>query len=233
MLFRLKNTANTFKNLANSQWQIAKKRMTICYPLSATPYILLTLLSLSLFSCNKKDYDPVPEDYESLFPWKGIEKPENSYEDMSVRTCNPNMALANYRYMGVDLEDSREYTITLTTTFTEAPSSFFISDSKYEVRYIDANKNIKVIGTNPANSSLSTLLRNGQPHTIEFKVRSGYPMYLSVNGLGNRASNIKATIRAVSSDGLIIVSPLSTEQYQNQEGVVQLTNPYCEYIILP
>ncbi|CEN49916.1 hypothetical protein CCAN2_2010060 [Capnocytophaga canimorsus] len=36
------------------------------------------------FSCNVKDSDPAEEDYSKLFPWKGIEKPENAYEDMNI-----------------------------------------------------------------------------------------------------------------------------------------------------
>ena len=76
-------------------------------------------------------------------------------------------------------------------------------------------------------------MENGKEFTKTFEVNSGYPMYLLVNGGGERESRIKASISAISTDGLVNVPILSTEQYQNEEGPNPLPNPYCEYIILP
>lgn len=76
-------------------------------------------------------------------------------------------------------------------------------------------------------------MRNGEVLTLSFKVRSGFPMYLSVNGIGPRGSDVKASIKAVSTDGLIEIPELKTELYQHGEGPRKLLHPYCEYIILP
>lgn len=57
---------------------------------------------------------------------------------------------------------------------------------------------------------------------ITYTVHSGFPLYLAVSGAGPRGSNIKASIKAVSSDGLIEVPNLETEQYQNKEGIIGL-----------
>ncbi len=74
---------------------------------------------------------------------------------------------------------------------------------------------------------------NGEKLEISFNVHSGFPLYLSVSGEGPRSSNIRASITAVSTDGLIEIPSLQTEQYQNEEGINPLRYPYCEYLILP
>lgn len=76
-------------------------------------------------------------------------------------------------------------------------------------------------------------MTNGQKLEIKFKAYSGFPLYLSVTGVGPRNSSIKASIKAVSTDGLIEIPELKTEQFQNEEGPNMLRHPYCEYIILP
>ena len=76
-------------------------------------------------------------------------------------------------------------------------------------------------------------MTNGRKLEIKFKAYSGFPLYLSVTGVGPRNSSIKASIKAVSTDGLIEIPELKTEQYQNEEGPNMLRHPYCEYIILP
>ncbi|TYK33627.1 hypothetical protein [Bacteroides pyogenes] len=74
---------------------------------------------------------------------------------------------------------------------------------------------------------------NGQKLEFKFKAYSGFPLYLSVTGVGPRNSSVKASIKAVSTDGLIEIPELKSEQYQNEEGPNMLKHPYCEYIILP
>lgn len=76
-------------------------------------------------------------------------------------------------------------------------------------------------------------MTNGKKLEIKFKAYSGFPLYLSVTGVGPRNSSIKASIKAVSTDGLIEIPELKSEQYQNEEGPNMLKHPYCEYIILP
>ena len=62
---------------------------------------------------------------------------------------------------------------------------------------------------------------------------SGFPMFLQVKGGGPSNSSVRATISAVSNDGLTIVRPLHVEQFQNEEGINLIKNPFCGYIILP
>ena len=90
-----------------------------------------------------------------------------------------------------------------------------------------------VAGSDANDDTLTYHLIKGQEFTKTFSVKSGYPMYLLVNGEGDRGSAIKASITAVSTDGLIVVPTLSTDQSQNREGPNRIDSPYCEYIILP
>lgn len=195
--------------------------------------LLFFISTLLFWGCNVGHHDPAEEDYQTLFPWKGIEKPESGYEDMNIRQCDPEMALHNYRYLGVTIDNPREYLVTLTCSFTEAPPTFFSSHSRYEIKYIDENKNLKIIGSNPNATHLTHRLTSQKEYSVSFTAKSGYPLFLSVNGVGNRASSVKAKITAVSKDNLIQVPELSTEINQNQEGLVKITDPYCEYVVLP
>ena len=86
---------------------------------------------------------------------------------------------------------------------------------------------------NNGKTALSNVMFNGEKLEISFNVHSGFPLYLSVSGEGPRSSNIRASITAVSTDGLIEIPSLQTEQYQNEEGINPLRYPYCEYLILP
>lgn len=194
-------------------------------------YLLLAGL-LGIFSCNVKDEDPAEEDYDKLFPLKPIEKPESAYEDMKIRLCDPDEALQNYRYPGVTLADEREYEITLKCKYRDGQDPF-ASASRFVVRFIGADKNIKTVGSNSVDSSLNFKMEKNKEFVFTYKVKSGFPMYLSVNGVGDRGSGVNASITAVSSDGLVVIPTLSTEQNQNREGPNRIPEPYCEYIILP
>ena len=77
------------------------------------------------------------------------------------------------------------------------------------------------------------LLKNGEEQKITFQAMSGFPMFLQVKGGGPSNSSVRATISAVSNDGLTIVRPLHVEQFQNEEGINLIKNPFCGYIILP
>lgn len=180
-------------------------------------------------ACNPRPMDTLEEDYAKIFPDKGIEKPDISYEDMVQRFCDPEQPLKLYKYPGVEIPNSRTYTVTLTCLFNEGSGDY---KSKYEIRYIDEDKNIKTIGTDEY-AEPNHILEDGQKMIKVFKVKSGYPMYLSVNGVGSRDSNILASIKAQSDDGIIVTPELGTIQYQNNEGPNKIDNPYCYYIILP
>lgn len=199
---------------------------------------MICLLVLS--SCNPIIDDQfVEEDYEKLFPIKDIEKPENKRGELNVQLCDPSQALKDYKYPGVETPTDPElYKVTLTCTFEEKDiNNVFIDDvtSLYEVKYINENKELTIVrcGKLSEGNSKPNTMYNGRTFSISFNVKSGYPMYLSISGAGPRGSNIKANIKAVSSDGLIEIPVLESIHYQNKEGIINLQNPYCEYLILP
>lgn len=195
-----------------------------------------------ILSCNRQEQDPIQEDYDKLFPFAGIDKPDNIKGDMIVKPCDPDLALEQYKYPGEEDPGAvDEYEVILTCTFSELDNAGdFVSKptAKYTVSYINEHKQLVVIPCESAvssgdNEGTPDAMRNGIPKEIRYRVRSGFPMYLSVNGVGPRNSNIKASIKAVSTDGLVEIPELKTEQYQNEEGPNKLRNPYCEFIILP
>lgn len=87
-------------------------------------------------------------------------------------------------------------------------------------------------GDNYSGNSCS-LVKNKNLDSIQFKVTSGYPMYLSVSGYGPRNSGVEASISATADDGSIEIPIISTKQVQNNDGSAQLQEPLCQYIILP
>ena len=96
-------------------------------------------------------------------------------------------------------------------------------------------RRVRYKGTHPRRfeEKYINVMSNGEELEITFEVYSGFPLYLSVSGVGPRNSNVRASIKAVSADGLIELPELRTEQYQNEEGPNMLKHPYCEYFILP
>ncbi|MGR4858217.1 hypothetical protein ABLT32_03885 [Bacteroides pyogenes] len=159
--------------------------------------------------------------------------------------------------------DREEYDITLECSFQEIArdgSSFVeLVTALYKVKYINAEKELVTItcaknageenpeedeeeesgeddketGKKDGEETAEKKMVNGEKLTIKFKAYSGFPLYLCVTGVGPRNSSVKARIKAVSTDGLIEIPELKTEQYQNEEGPNMLKHPYCEYIILP
>ncbi len=193
--------------------------------------IAILLMGIVFYSCNPDNNSvELEEDYEKLFPWQGIDKPESAYEDMDIKTCNTEQLLNNYRDLSKDILNKRTYLVTVECSFKEG---LFSSGSRYEIRYIDKDKKIKAIGTKSTQEGITHILKSEEVYKKTFKVESGYPMYLFLNGGGNRFSNVKAKITAKSEDGLVVVPILSVEQYQNKMGFNNIENPYCEYIILP
>ncbi len=201
-------------------------------------YVLMGLTLLTM-SCSRSSEEYVEEDYEKLFPFPGIEKPKVSYEDQIVQLGDPDAPVSDYVYPGVEItENVREYKVTLTCSFNEVDilgqlvSKDDIS-SRYTVRYITPDKQLRVISSNIHEETANVFLTNSKEQTITFTAKSGYPMYLCVNGVGPRGSSIKATISAISEDGFTIVKPLSVNEHQNEEGIDKIKAPFCGYIILP
>ena len=196
----------------------------------------LTLLTMS---CSRSSEEYVEEDYEKLFPFPSIEKPKVSYEDQIVQLGDPDAPVSDYVYPGVEItENVREYKVTLTCSFNEVDilGQLVGKDdisSRYTVRYITPDKQLRVISSNIHEETANVFLTNSKEQTITFTAKSGYPMYLCVNGVGPRGSSIKATISAISEDGFTIVKPLSVNEHQNEEGIDKIKAPFCGYIILP
>lgn len=196
----------------------------------------LTLLTMS---CSRSSEEYVEEDYEKLFPFPGIEKPKVSYEDQIIQLGDPDAPVSDYVYPGVEItENVREYKVTLTCSFNEVDilGQLVGKDdisSRYTVRYITPDKQLRVISSNIHEETADVFLTNSKEQTITFTAKSGYPMYLCVNGVGPRGSSIKATISAISEDGFTIVKPLSVNEHQNEEGIDKIKTPFCGYIILP
>ena len=226
-------------------------------------YIWTICLLLICSCNTVKEDTIINEEYEKLFPPKEIEKPENKRGDLVVQLCDPELALENYKYPGTELPgDREEYDITLECSFEEIGKDgthVETATARYKVKYINDKKELITItcaknageenpeedeeeeseeneedtGKRDDKEATHPKMVNGGELTITFKAYSGFPLYLSVTGVGPRNSSVKASIKAVSTDGLIEIPELKTEQYQNEEGPNMLKHPYCEYIILP
>ena len=196
-------------------------------------------LALLAVSCSRSSEDYAEEDYNKLFPFGGIEKPKVSYEDQVVQLGDPYASVSDFVYPGVEItQNVRTYKVTLTCSFKEqsfAGESGTTDkiDSRYVIRYIDADKKLRTIGTDRRAQGTDFLLTKNMEHIVTFKARSGFPMFLWVNGVGPQNSSVHATISAVSEDGFTIVKPLAVHEYQNQEGIDKIKAPFCAYIILP
>ncbi|QUB76943.1 MULTISPECIES: hypothetical protein [Prevotella] len=196
-------------------------------------------LALLAVSCSRSSEDYAEEDYNKLFPFGGIEKPKVSYEDQVIQLGDPYASVSDFVYPGVEItQNVRTYKVTLTCSFKEqsfAGESGTTDkiDSRYVIRYIDADKKLRTIGTDRRAQGTDFLLTKNKEHIVTFKARSGFPMFLWVNGVGPQNSSVHATISAVSEDGFTIVKPLAVHEYQNQEGIDKIKAPFCAYIILP
>lgn len=196
-------------------------------------------LALLAVSCSRSSEDYAEEDYNKLFLFGGIEKPKVSYEDQVVQLGDPYASVSDFVYPGVEItQNVRTYKVTLTCSFKEqsfAGESGTTDkiDSRYVIRYIDADKKLRTIGTDRRAQGTDFLLTKNKEHIVTFKARSGFPMFLWVNGVGPQNSSVHATISAVSEDGFTIVKPLAVHEYQNQEGIDKIKAPFCAYIILP
>lgn len=82
-------------------------------------YITLSAFTLILFSaCSPAVNDDADEDYDKLFPFKGIEKPKISYDDQALQLASIDMNENSYVYPGVEINgEKRTYTVTLICSF--------------------------------------------------------------------------------------------------------------------
>ena len=196
-------------------------------------------LALLAVSCSRSSEDYAEEDYNKLFPFGGIEKPKVSYEDQVIQLGDPYASVSDFVYPGVEItQNVRTYKVTLTCSFKEQSFAGESGrtdkiDSRYVIRYIDADKKLRTIGTDRRAQGTDFLLTKNKEHIVTFKARSGFLMFLWVNGVGPQNSSVHATISAVSEDGFTIVKPLAVHEYQNQEGIDKIKAPFCAYIILP
>ena len=201
-------------------------------------YRLLFALCASLLlgftlSCSKPEKELPDEDYEKLFPFGGIDKPRISYDEQNLLHCDPQLTKAQFRYPGVEItENVREYTVTLTCSFDEASRGGDVT-SKFVVKYVGADKALHLVASHPNTPDADAQMTQGTPYTVTFKVSSGFPMYLAVDGRSHRGASVKARLSAQCTDGYTVVKTLETEQHQNAEGINPLPAPYCNYLILP
>lgn len=217
------------------------------------PLLIAVLLATS--SCKQHFPADPQEDYEALFPFQGIDKPERDESDVIIRKGDIDVTAATFQYPGDnDALPFTRYRVTLKYTFTEAPGQPGDRvDSRYVLRFVNAKKKLTSIGSNPNNGFLAPeeeetawedmedeesysepfMMYSGMTYTHEFEAASGFALYLCVNGHGLRGSRIVASITAVSLDGSIAPITLKVEGIQPHEGTQQLLNPYCEYVILP
>lgn len=209
-------------------------------------YLLIGLLALT--ACNVEENDEIEEDYARLFPLKEIEKHSPLAGEAIVKQGDVNVTRKTFLYEGTDtIKDKVDYTITLKYRLSEGNED--AGKSRYVLRFVNEKNELVSISSNPKTDFVAPeeyyapdyLPQEGHPemqankeHTLRFKVKSGFQMFLCVNGAGPRNTGIRARIVAVAhDDGLTEPLVLQTEQHQVQEGQALLPQPFCKYIILP
>lgn len=218
------------------------------YPMTTTKLMKLShILCLPLFAlalgCSRTPVDPPQEDYAKLFPFTGPEKPSPRYEEMIPKLGNPETTPASFVYPGVIIPGlQRTYTVRLSYTFAE-PADLSQGDglnapedvrSKVYIRYVDADKQLRSLGSEPSLPVAERLTNDGKPHTLTFTLSTGQPLYLQVGGYALRGTTLNVSLQATSTDGIFVTPTLLTEQSQHaDEGNSRLPNPFCQYIILP
>lgn len=200
-------------------------------------FFLLISLPLLLVACQRDEADAPPEDYQTLFPFKGIEKPETNDEiivrrytpltDLPKRIYDP---LATHSTVGAKL-----YDVTLRYGFKEVDGRGEIvakPEARLKIRYLN-EEGMYEMAASYDDSDIDKVLENGKTYTFTYRSHSGMPVYLSTNGIAPRGTMVFISATAQSVDGLVTIPAFGTEQYQNDEGHHNLQHPYCEYIILP
>lgn len=302
-------------------------------------YSLLFLGLLLIINNCRRNNKILVKDYQNEFPWKGISKAENFYNNLNIHFCNYEVKSEKFKSPGVVLAQKKTYTVTVKFKFICVPANNGSNTDQqlfYRVRFIDSCGNLRclqaskcyckadpspktaITKTNSNSENMGrmivqakymmtedseteeevaeyedieeegeegeedadaaaeeeeqemtedecsqtenyseenyassdklqkcitkgddysgnscSLVKNKDLDSIQFKVTSGYPMYLSVSGYGPRNSGVEASISATADDGSIEIPIISTKQVQNNDGSAQLQEPLCQYIILP
>ncbi len=202
---------------------------------------LLVLLLGTFTACHRNFEDTPDEDYAKLFPWKGIDKPEKEAGEPKSSICDPDKELQDYIYPTEEAPKvERTYDVKLSCTFVEKDRRGVIIpqggniNSRILIRYIDPETGqYKRIGTKSTQENLAYRLTNNKVYSLEFKAKSGYPLFISLNGQAPEGTSAKVSIEARSNDGLYLIEPIENEQVQNKRGMNPLAYPFCEYIVLP
>ena len=203
---------------------------------------LVGLTALTLVGCKHAPVDYPTEDYDKLFPFRGVERPDGRYEDMTILSGNPETTPSTFVYPGVTLPGTpRTYRVTLTYSFSE-PADLHQGGlrkqsevrSRCVVRYVGGDKLLHELGTEKTLQGANLIPNDGKEHTQTLTLSSGQPLFLLVNGTAARGSTIHVSLQAVSTDGIFATPVLETRQTQNyDEGEARLPAPFCKYIILP
>ncbi len=201
---------------------------------------LLLLLGI-ITACHCNFEDTPDENYAELFPWQGIDKPEKEAGDPKPTTCDPNKDLQDFLYPKAEApKEERTYDVKLSCLFIEKDKRGVIipkggeTSSRILIRYIDPETGqYKRIGTKSTQEGLAHTLTNNEVYTLEFKAKSGYPLFVSLNGVAEMGTEVKVSIQAKSNDGLYVIEPIENEQVQNERGINPLRYPFCEYVVLP
>lgn len=205
-------------------------------------YSLLFPLAFFASSCSRTPVDLPQENYSQLFPFSGPEKPAPRYEEMIARLGNPETTPTSFIYPGVEIPGlQRTYDVTLSYTFAEPAdlgsgelSAQDEINSHILIRYVGADRQLHTLGSAEEFAGDRALINDGKSHELTFTLTTGQPLYLLVTGSATRGTNIQASLRAASRDGIFVTPVLESEQAQNaDEGEARLPTPYCKYIILP
>lgn len=198
--------------------------------------ILIITIGLFQSSCNQRTEDLPAEDYNALFPNKGkIERPDLDYTNMIPTPCDPKEDELNFKYPGVDAtKNVRDYIVTLKYQFTEQQFNSMGNGtrSQFDIKYVNEHKKLVTLRSYSDDDGHQQTIENNTPYEISFKVKSGYPLYLSIYGAGYDLFKIKASIQAKSTDGIIITPKVQYETSFYTDGYTEMA-PFCEKIILP
>lgn len=209
-------------------------------------FVVITVCCLFV-ACNEPATDAPVEDYEKLFPFRGIDRPEAEPGQIVVRQGNPDLNRVTFVYQGDESSiGDTEYTVTLRYTLLD-PNPATEYEARYVIRFVNADKQLVSISSNENTAFMEAeefsrlngapphgyVMHKNQEYTHTFKARSGFQFLLCVNGFGPRNTGLRVSLTATSVDGTVVPIKLATEQYQNQEGHVSLPNPFCKFVILP
>lgn len=198
-------------------------------------FIIISTL-LSLFACNEEAKDLPEENYQQLFGNEVLNPPYQGYETMPKLPCEPDISKEDYIYPGVTIEEKRNYTVTLKFYFKEKSQYFENQNKTYSqvfLRYVNEHKQLAILKTyTDFEETGRPDFQNGKPFVRKFKASSGFPLYLGIWGAGWDAFEMKASLQAISDDGLIETPEIHYENKLYTDGFSPDFS-FCQKIILP